>query len=162
MRVVASEHGLQRLDWDDAADVGPPAFVALVRTQLDEYFAGTRRQFELPLDLSGTEFQRRAWLALAEIPYGETRSYADQARRLGTGPRAIGSANARNPVPIVLPCHRLIGADGSLTGYGGGLELKERLLRLEGAPVRRGEEQDPGDREHDPGERPAAAPADRH
>jgi methylated-DNA-[protein]-cysteine S-methyltransferase len=92
-----------------------------------------RTQFELPLDLDGTAFQRRAWLALAEIPYGETRSYAEQARRLQTGARAVGSANARNPLPIVLPCHRLVGTNGSLTGYGGGLELKEQLLRLEGA-----------------------------
>src|SRR5262249_34081057 len=160
MRVVASEHGLRRLDWEDAPDVGPPAMVSLVRAQLDEYFAGTRTEFELPLDLEGTDFQRRAWLALAEIPYGETRSYAEQARLLGTGPRAVGSANARNPVPIVLPCHRLIGANGSLAGYGGGLELKAQLLRLEGAPVGTREEQEPGDREHDPGERPAAPPAD--
>jgi methylated-DNA-[protein]-cysteine S-methyltransferase len=104
-----------------------------VRAQLDEYFAGTRTRFELPLDLAGTAFQRRAWLALAEIPYGTTRSYAEQARLLQTGARAVGSANARNPLPIVLPCHRLVGTNGSLTGYGGGLELKEQLLRLEGA-----------------------------
>jgi methylated-DNA-[protein]-cysteine S-methyltransferase len=101
--------------------------------QLDEYFAGSRRTFDLPLDLVGTEFQRRAWLALAEIPYGETRTYAEQARLLRSGPRAVGSANARNPLPIVIPCHRLVGTNGSLTGYAGGLEHKEWLLRLEGA-----------------------------
>ena len=133
MRVVASERGLQRLEWDDGDDVGPAELVAAVRAQLDEYLAGRRRAFELPLDLGGTEFQRRAWHALAEIPYGETRTYAEQARLLRTGARAVGSANARNPLPIVLPCHRLIGTGGGLTGYGGGLELKERLLRLEGA-----------------------------
>jgi methylated-DNA-[protein]-cysteine S-methyltransferase len=89
--------------------------------------------FELPLDPVGTEFQRRAWHALLEIPYGHTRTYAEQARRLGTGARAVGSANARNPLPIVVPCHRLVGTSGSLTGYAGGIDEKERLLRLEGA-----------------------------
>jgi methylated-DNA-[protein]-cysteine S-methyltransferase len=133
LRIVASERGLQRLDWSDGEDVGPRALVEAARAQLDEYFAGARKQFELPLDFAGTEFQRRAWLALAEIPYGETRSYAEQARLLRTGARAVGSANARNPLPIVLPCHRLVGRDGGLTGYGGGLELKGQLLRLEGA-----------------------------
>ena len=89
----------------------------------------------MPLDLTGTDFQRRAWLALVEIPYGETRTYAEQAKRLGLprGARAVGSANARNPLPIVVPCHRLIGTSGRLTGYAGGLDLKESLLRLEGA-----------------------------
>ena len=133
MRIVASERGVQRLEWADGDDVGPRALVATARQQLDEYLAGERRRFELPLDFAGTEFQRRAWLALTEIPYGETRTYAEQARVLGTGARAVGSANARNPVPIVIPCHRLVGSDGSLTGFGGGLELKEWLLRLEGA-----------------------------
>jgi methylated-DNA-[protein]-cysteine S-methyltransferase len=104
-----------------------------VAAQLEEYFAGRRRVFDVPLDLVGTEFQRRAWLALLEIPYGETRTYAEQARRLGTGARAVGSANARNPVPVVVPCHRLVGVNGSLTGYAGGIGEKERLLRLEGA-----------------------------
>jgi O-6-methylguanine DNA methyltransferase len=89
------------------------------------------------LDLVGTPFQQRAWLALTEIPYGETRTYAEQADRLGLprGARAIGSANARNPLPIVIPCHRLVGSKGALTGYAGGLGRKEDLLRLEGAPI---------------------------
>jgi methylated-DNA-[protein]-cysteine S-methyltransferase len=89
----------------------------------------------LPLDLAGTDFQRRAWPALVEIPYGETRTYAEQAQRLGLphGARAVGSANARNPIPIVIPCHRLVGSTGELTGYAGGLECKAQLLRLEGA-----------------------------
>jgi methylated-DNA-[protein]-cysteine S-methyltransferase len=133
--VVASERGLQRLDWSREEPVGPSALVTEAQEQLAEYFAGRRRVFELPLDLVGTSFQRRAWLALVEIPYGETRTYADQARRLGLehGARAVGSANARNPIPIVIPCHRLVGATGNLTGYAGGLDRKERLLRLEGA-----------------------------
>jgi methylated-DNA-[protein]-cysteine S-methyltransferase len=135
LQIVASERGLQRLEWSDAEPIGPPALIDATREQLAEYFAGRRTTFELTLDLVGTDFQRRAWLALAEIPYGETRTYAEQARRLGLarGARAVGSANARNPLPIVLPCHRLVGADGTLTGYAGGLASKERLLRLEGA-----------------------------
>jgi methylated-DNA-[protein]-cysteine S-methyltransferase len=132
---VASERGLQRLEWSDAEPDGPRAIVDEAQAQLAEYFAGRRQRFELPLDLAGTDFQRRAWVALAEIPYGETRTYAEQARRLGLvhGARAVGSANARNPLPIVIPCHRLVGSTGELTGYAGGLDRKERLLRLEGA-----------------------------
>ena len=104
--------------------------------QLQEYFAGERQDFDLPLDLrpsETTEFERDAWLALATIPYGETISYATQAERIGrTGAfRAVGATNGRNPLPIVLPCHRVIGADGSLVGFGGGLALKRALLDLE-------------------------------
>ena len=107
--------------------------LAAAAAQLREYFAGSRRAFDLPLDLDGTDFQRRAWTALAAIPYGETRSYREQARRLGVprAARAIGAANGANPVPIVLPCHRLVGADGSLTGFGGGLDVKRWLLDFE-------------------------------
>ena len=107
--------------------------LAVAAAQLSEYFAGTRQEFDLPLDLDGTAFQRRAWTALAKIPYGETRSYGEQARRLGVprAARAIGAANGANPLPIVLPCHRLVGADGSLTGFGGGLETKRWLLEFE-------------------------------
>ena len=99
-------------------------------TQLDEYFNGSRRDFELPLDLKGTEFQVAAWNALAEIPYGRTASYGQQAASIGRpkAVRAIGGANGRNPVAIVLPCHRIVGADGSLTGFGGGIEVKKWLL----------------------------------
>ena len=99
-------------------------------TQLDEYFNGSRRDFELPLDLQGTEFQIAAWNALAEIPYGRTASYGQQAASIGRpkAVRAIGGANGRNPVAIVLPCHRIVGADGSLTGFGGGIEVKKWLL----------------------------------
>jgi methylated-DNA-[protein]-cysteine S-methyltransferase len=135
LRIVASERGLQRLDWSDEEPIGPRAPVDATRAQLAEYFAGMRTEFDLPLDLAGTEFQRRAWFALLEIPYGKTRTYAEQARRLGLdhGARAVGSANARNPLPIIVPCHRLVGTSGKLTGYAGGLEVKELLLRLEGA-----------------------------
>ena len=104
--------------------------------QLRTYFDGDLVSFDLPLELHGTEFQRQCWLALASIPYGQTVTYGEQARRLGLGPdaaRAVGAANGRNPLPIVLPCHRVIGADGSLTGFGGGLHVKRYLLEHEGA-----------------------------
>jgi methylated-DNA-[protein]-cysteine S-methyltransferase len=99
-------------------------------TQLDEYFNGSRRDFDLPLDLCGTEFQVEAWKALADIPYGHTASYGQQAASIGRpkAVRAIGGANGRNPVAIVLPCHRIVGADGSLTGFGGGIAVKKWLL----------------------------------
>lgn len=103
------------------------------KRQLGDYFAGKRREFGLPLDFGGTEFQRSVWAMLLTIPYGETWSYADVANRLGkpTATRAVGAANGQNPIPIVGPCHRVIGKNGSLTGFGGGLPLKEKLLALE-------------------------------
>ena len=109
---------------------------AVVRRQLDEYFAGTRTAFDLPLDaegIGGTTFQKRVWSALAEIPHGETISYGELARRIGqpAAVRAVGLANGRNPVSIIVPCHRVVGAGGSLTGYGGGTERKRLLLDLE-------------------------------
>ncbi len=107
--------------------------LATVRQQLTEYFAGTRREFELPVALSGTEFQVSVLEALQQIPYGETVSYGEIARRIGRpkAVRAVGAANGRNPIPIVVPCHRVIGSSGDLTGFGGGLDTKEALLRLE-------------------------------
>jgi methylated-DNA-[protein]-cysteine S-methyltransferase len=104
-------------------------------TQLAEYAGGDRRSFALPLAPRGTEFERRVWQTLTEIPYGETRSYAEIAAAIGSPAacRAVGRANGRNPIAIVIPCHRVIGSDGSLTGYGGGLDLKRFLLDLEGA-----------------------------
>lgn len=106
-----------------------------LQAQLGEYFAGQRRQFDLPLAPQGTLFQREVWAMLAQIPYGTTWSYGQLAQRLGKpdAVRAVGAANGRNPLPIVLPCHRVIGADGALTGFGGGLPAKAWLLRLEGA-----------------------------
>lgn len=103
--------------------------------ELDEYFAGVRRQFSFPLDMRGTDFQLLCWRALLAIPYGETRTYADIARAVGRpqGFRAVGMANNRNPLAIVVPCHRVIASDGTLCGYGGGLEIKRKLLQLEGA-----------------------------
>jgi len=104
-----------------------------VRTQLEEYFAGHRRTFDLPLHASGTAFQQRVWTALLDIPYGETTSYGKTAAAIGapTASRAVGLANGQNPIPIIVPCHRVIGANGALTGYGGGLDAKRWLLALE-------------------------------
>jgi methylated-DNA-[protein]-cysteine S-methyltransferase len=109
-------------------------FAAAVR-ELEEYFAGERRTFSVPLAPRGTRFQLSVWQALRAIPYGETLSYGDLARRLGcpAGARAVGLANGANPLPIIVPCHRVIGTDGSLTGFGGGLAIKRALLALEGA-----------------------------
>ena len=109
--------------------------IAAARAQLDEYFAGLRTHFDLPLAPIGTPFQLRVWAALAEIPFGRTISYLELARTIGDerAVRAVGGANGKNPLPIVLPCHRVIGADGSLTGFGGGIERKRWLLEHEGA-----------------------------
>jgi O-6-methylguanine DNA methyltransferase len=106
-----------------------------VLAELESYLAGELREFESPLDLRGTEFQMKVWKELSIIPYGATCSYRDIAERIGhpRAYRAVGAANRANPIPIIVPCHRVIGQDGSLTGYGGGLTMKERLLRLEGA-----------------------------
>ncbi|GAU67223.1 methylated-DNA--[protein]-cysteine methyltransferase [Streptomyces sp. NBRC 110611] len=114
------------------ADPGEPPFAATI-TQLRAYFRGELTRFDVPLTLRGTPFQRRVWAALCRIPYGETRSYGQLAEQLGapSAARAVGLANGRNPVGIIVPCHRVVGADGSLTGYGGGLDRKRRLLAFE-------------------------------
>jgi len=142
LTAFASDKGLVAISWaddptvngkyDDATD-GMNDVLASTEEQLDEYFSGDRTIFDLPLDLHGTEFQVQAWKALAEIPFGETTSYGKQAQKIGrpTAVRAIGAANGKNPVPIVLPCHRVVGANGSLTGFAGGLEIKRFLLDLE-------------------------------
>ena len=118
-----------------------PATPALRETaqQLHEYFSGTRREFELPLKFDGTEFQHQVWTALTEIPFGVTRTYSQLARHIGNPAacRAVGLANGKNPIAIIVPCHRVIGADGSLTGFGGGLPRKEWLLGHEGFPLMR-------------------------
>ena len=127
-----NRHPVKRsIDWQE----GDYPLLARAHLQLDEYFAGTRHVFDLPLSPQGTDFQRKVWNTLASIPYGQTISYAQLAQRIGkpSAMRAVGAANGRNPLPIVLPCHRVIGADGSLTGFGGGLPTKQFLLQLEGA-----------------------------
>lgn len=130
--IVALEFpgGKIRQGWVESAEKTAP-----YARQMNEYFSGRRRSFDLPLDLRGTDFQRRCWQKLLKIPYGETRSYADIARAIGNpaAVRAVGLANGQNPIAIIVPCHRVIGSDGSLTGYGGGLETKRKLLELEGA-----------------------------
>jgi len=114
--------------------------VAEAIRQLREYFAGRRNEFDLPLAPEGTEFQRTVWQRLQEIPYGETISYGELAKRVGNpkASRAVGAANGQNPIPIVIPCHRVIGANGKLTGFGGGLPTKEALLGLEARQLRLG------------------------
>jgi methylated-DNA-[protein]-cysteine S-methyltransferase len=145
LKLVASKDGLAAILWENddphrvrlnivAEDEGHAVLLETER-QLKEYFDGRRKSFELRLDFAGTQFQCRVWSALLEIPFGETRSYAEIARRIGSpkAVRAVGAANGRNPISIVAPCHRVIGANGKLTGFAGGLTTKAFLLGLEGA-----------------------------
>jgi methylated-DNA-[protein]-cysteine S-methyltransferase len=138
--LIGSSQGLRELRWScDGLEIDEQCEVLdEAAQQMSDYFAGTRTTFSVPLDLVGTPFQLRAWHALAEIPFGTTVSYADQASRIGhpTAIRAVGAANGRNPVAIFLPCHRIIGSDGSLTGFGGGLERKRYLLEHEASQLR--------------------------
>ncbi len=144
LTIVGSTAGVWAILWprDDPARAGlanvplrPGSVDSLEEAahQLDDYFAGTRTTFDLPLDLHGTAFQLAAWQALAEIPYGGTRTYAEQAARLGrpAAVRAVGTVNGRNPLAIILPCHRVIGSDGALHGFAGGLDAKAALLAFE-------------------------------
>jgi methylated-DNA-[protein]-cysteine S-methyltransferase len=143
LTVVADAEGLRHILFESERHPvrrGPDwrrdaAALREARDQLCAYFAGERRDFDLTLAPVGTPFQSMVWRTLAEIPFGETWSYGDLARRIGEpkAVRAVGAANGRNPLPIVLPCHRVIGSDGSLTGFGGGLPVKQYLLELEGA-----------------------------
>lgn len=141
--LVASDQGLQTILWDaqpvpmvDSLQGERPAIRILAQTvnELTQYFGGQRTQFDVPLDLVGTAFQKKVWGELRRIPYGRTVSYGDIARRLRQAKafRAVGTANGRNPVCIIVPCHRVIAADGSLGGYSAGLHRKTQLLKLEG------------------------------
>lgn len=138
---VASDEGLRAVLWeherggrsglgDEIARRADHPILVRAIGQVGEYLAGNRTVFDLPLDLRGTEFQCRAWRALADIPFGQTATYRQQAERIGhpSAVRAVGAANGKNPIPIILPCHRVIGSDGSLTGFGGGLPAKRFLL----------------------------------
>ncbi len=135
LTLVAGDRGLRSVLFPgepppEGAAAGPHPLLAAAERQLREYFTGRRTAFDLPIELVGTGFQQQAWLALPSIPYGTTISYGEQSRRLGrpNAARAVGAANGRNPLSIVLPCHRVVGADGALTGYGGGLDAKRALL----------------------------------
>ncbi len=145
LTLVASDDGLAAVLWENDRPRRVPLNIVtdddrhptLLETerQLKEYFAGDRSAFDLPLDFAGTPFQRRVWEALLTIPFGETRSYGEVAKKIGhpTAIRAVGAANGRNPISIVAPCHRVVGSTGKLTGFAGGLDAKAQLLALEGA-----------------------------
>jgi len=140
--LTADDHGLTGISFQDSRGARKPPRGSIesaarfkeAARQIGAYFRGELKDFNLPLSFGGTEFQRRVWKALCDIPYGKTISYRELAKRVGkpTAWRAVGAANGRNPLPIVVPCHRVIGSDGRLTGYYGGLHLKEYLLKLEG------------------------------
>ncbi|WP_257351426.1 methylated-DNA--[protein]-cysteine S-methyltransferase [Pseudalkalibacillus decolorationis] len=154
LTLLKTDFGLCRIDFGPAEKILPLIKVWLKKqlitaeleyqqesiqpyiVQIDEYFARKRKLFDLPLDLFGTDFQKKVWKGLIEVPYGETYSYKDIATMIGSpkAVRAIGSANNKNPLPIIIPCHRVIGSNGSLVGYGGGLDKKEILLDLEKHP----------------------------
>lgn len=143
LKLVAGERGLAAILWENDNPRRVPLGEVIesehhpvlleAERQLREYFAGERQAFALPLDFRGTEFQRRVWSALLTIPFGETRSYAQIAAQLGcpAAVRAVGAANGRNPISIIAPCHRVVGSNGKLTGFAGGLEAKAQLLSLE-------------------------------
>jgi methylated-DNA-[protein]-cysteine S-methyltransferase len=143
LKLIASDKGLAAILWEDddpcRVRLGPlvedPDHLFLVETerQLRAYFSGKLKTFTVPLDFKGTEFQKSVWEALLTIPFGETRSYGEIARQIGkpTAFRAVGAANGRNPISIIAPCHRVIGSTGELTGFAGGLAVKERLLGIE-------------------------------
>ncbi|WP_136248320.1 methylated-DNA--[protein]-cysteine S-methyltransferase [Halomonas borealis] len=139
IRLSACPDGLTEITFVMEADAPahPNAHTDQARAQLAEYFAGARQAFDLPLEPAGTDFQRRVWQALATIPFGETRCYAEIAEQLGCkgGQRAVGAANGKNPLSIVVPCHRVIGSDGRLTGYAGGIGRKQWLLAHEAGEV---------------------------
>jgi methylated-DNA-[protein]-cysteine S-methyltransferase len=143
LKLIASEKGLAAVLWENdnpcpvrlspVTEDKQNTILLEAERQLGEYFAGERQEFSLPLDFAGTEFQKSVWNALLKIPFGETRSYGQIAKQLGNekAMRAVGAANGKNPIPIIAPCHRVIGASGELTGFGGGLEVKALLLSLE-------------------------------
>ena len=143
LKLVATKNALVAVLWENEnpkrvrlaeliEQVDHPILLA-TQKQLSEYFAGTRQRFDLPLDFEGTEFQKRVWQALLDIPFGETRSYRDIAEQVGNikAVRAVGAANGKNPISIIAPCHRVVGASGKLVGFAGGLDNKAILLKLE-------------------------------
>jgi methylated-DNA-[protein]-cysteine S-methyltransferase len=150
LRLVGGDAGLAAVMWH-SQDPTAAGFAPVVESEthpvlmqasheLREYFAGDRREFSVPLDFTGTDFQNKVWRALQSIPFGETRSYGQLAQQIGSpsASRAVGAANGRNPIPIILPCHRVIGSSGSLTGFGGGLAMKAQLLAHERSDAQAG------------------------
>ena len=147
LKLVASDKGLAAVLWENddprRVHLGPLVedpdnrLLKEAEKQLDAYFKGKQKKFTVPLDFKGTDFQKSVWTALLTIPFGETRSYRDIARQVGNpaAVRAVGAANGRNPISIIAPCHRVVGSTGKLTGFAGGLEVKARLLALEGARI---------------------------
>ena len=143
--VLASSKGIKKIFLNPAKETTELSSATKLRSddpylfgifnQLKEYFAGTRKEFDVPLDIEGTDFQKRVWNELQKIPYGKTISYKTLSEKLGDvkAIRAVGKANGQNPIAIIIPCHRVIGANGNLVGYAGGLAIKEKLLHLEGA-----------------------------
>src|SRR4051812_9091646 len=134
LTLEGDDRALTRIGFTEAAaPQGDAAAISAAAIQLEQYFAGERTEFDIELELDGTPFERRVWDEVRAIPYGETATYAEIARRVGRpgASRAVGRANGRNPVAVIVPCHRVIGSDGSLTGYAGGIEMKRALLDLE-------------------------------
>lgn len=139
LTIFADNDAIVAIEWGWPPDTHEPATPLLerARDQLEAYFDGRLTRFDLPLSPHGTAFQRKVWAAIADIPFGKVRTYGDLARDLGTAPRPLGGACGRNPIPIVIPCHRVLGMNGSMGGYSGmeGIETKEALLRHEGVPL---------------------------
>ena len=144
LRLIASDKGLVAIDVrnvktsnDQVKNAAAQKILSATKKQLEQYFAGKRTAFDIPLDLEGTDFQQLAWRALCRIPFGKTISYGDQAKniKMPKAFRAVGSANGKNPIPIIVPCHRVVAGDGSLGGYSLGLKMKKQLLALEGVSV---------------------------
>jgi len=133
LEAIFFPNSIEQFEISDEAQYNEEIFTDLLR-QLDEYFAGKRRTFEIDVFPAGTDFQQKVWRELQNVPFGQTASYGEIATRIDNPKacRAIGMANGKNPIPIIIPCHRIIGKDGSLTGFGGGLDIKRKLLELEG------------------------------
>ncbi|BAE53360.1 methylated-DNA--[protein]-cysteine S-methyltransferase [Paramagnetospirillum magneticum] len=138
LALFEADGAIVAVDWGFLPENDETPLLLKARDQLEEYFDGKRTSFDLPLAPHGTAFQQKVWAALSRIPFGQTRSYGELAEELGTAPRALGGACGRNPIPVIIPCHRVLGANGAMGGYSGidGVETKEFLLRHEGVPLK--------------------------
>ncbi|OAN50330.1 cysteine methyltransferase [Paramagnetospirillum marisnigri] len=137
LALFEADGAIVAVDWGWLPENEDSPLLSRARTQLEEYFEGSRKSFDLPLAPHGTEFQRKVWAALSEIPFGATLTYGQLAEKLGTAPRALGGACGRNPIPVIIPCHRVLAANGGLGGYSGidGIETKQFLLKHEGVSL---------------------------